>query len=704
MRHFFRVALLLAVIVLMACRGEPEPPENVQSLKLFVSEDGLYRLNSQRLQAAGFPSEPFESDRIRLTEAGNDIPYHIVGEDLIFYGLAATDRYTAERAYLISAGEPGVVMPSVPVGNASEPASVMTRTLRLEQNLEYLSEASEVSEATENAPWFWQTYGFAQNDAVSFTLPGASDGSGVVRARFYGMSHVPDVDPDHNLRVTINGQTELTVAWDGQAYYEAALPLPAGALREGQNTIAIESISSDILDISKLDWIEIDYAATARVQDSTISFQADGGSVQLEGFASSPVILDITEPDRPRVVDGWSFEAGNAKVAFASAGSYVAASIEALPQPELLPLLEAPHLTGPQMQADLLIVTTAALASALDDLVQAREAQGLTVVVATVEEIYDTFGHGAPSPHSLHAFVSTAYRHWQPPAPRYLLLVGDATIDYRGYLDDHPQSAVHPPDNIVPSYLVPASFGGETVSDARLADVEGDVRPELAVGRWPVATAAEVRDLVQRTLTYEQSQPPDRSLFTFDGSSSSFGQLTERIVDESGFPVDKAHLVSGPTSDELAEALEGGAWVVSYVGHGSLQLWGEGSMLSSDNVGEFLGSGTVPIVLQFTCLTGLFAHPHIVSLSERMLSDRHGPPLIVGATSLTLSTHQEPFAVRLIEALLDGSVMRIGDALQIAKADLDVARIGPREVSDTFLLLGDPSAPIVRPSGAVSGQ
>lgn len=41
--------------------------------------------------------------------------------------------------------------------------------------------------------------------------------------------------------------------------------------------------------------------------------------------------------------------------------------------------------------------------------------------------------------------------------------------------------------------------------------------------------------------------------------------------------------------------------------------------------------------------------------------------------------------------------MRMGDVLQAAKLELPVADLGVREISDTFGLLGDPTAKIVRP-------
>jgi hypothetical protein len=101
--------------------------------------------------------------------------------------------------------------------------------------------------------------------------------------------------------------------------------------------------------------------------------------------------------------------------------------------------------------------------------------------------------------------------------------------------------------------------------------------------------------------------------------------------------------------------------------------------------------------LQLTCLTGFFAHPTLASLSETMLLHETGPVLIVSATSLTLSSSQAPFGINLINELQNPETIRIGDAVNNAKAALDVSILSLREINDTFGLLGDPSAVIVRP-------
>ena len=68
------------------------------------------------------------------------------------------------------------------------------------------------------------------------------------------------------------------------------------------------------------------------------------------------------------------------------------------------------------------------------------------------------------------------------------------------------------------------------------------------------------------------------------------------------------------------------------------------------------------------------------------------------ATSLTLSDQQEPFGTALLQNLNDPVVPRIGDAFQQAKLSLPLDQNnGLQEISDTFALLGDPSALIVRP-------
>jgi hypothetical protein len=272
-----------------------------------------------------------------------------------------------------------------------------------------------------------------------------------------------------------------------------------------------------------------------------------------------------------------------------------------------------------------------------------------------------------------------------------VLLVGEATYDFRDYLN-------HGLHNIIPSPMVTVSFGGETVSDARLADVNDDLVPDLAIGRWPVANIRDVRSLVQRTLEYEQQSVGRQALFVADGSAQEFALLNQSIADESKLSTGSVEHLNGASSEEFARSWNEGPWLVTYSGHGSLDRWGKDNIFSGDVVSQLKTDSSPPITLQLTCLTGFFAHPSQSSLSEKMLLDENGPVLIVSATGLTLSTSQKPFGIELIKELQNPQVIRVGDALQIAKQNLD-ASSNPslQEIIDTFGLLGDPSSAIARP-------
>ena len=696
-RNGLFICILLALFAIAGgCRQTPV--DTVDAVKILVAEDGLYRLTLKQLQQAGLAAGALDATNLNLTQGEVQVPYHIDGQNLIFYGQESDSRYTAFRPYILRAGQPGALMrevPAVPGANAS--LQRVRRTLHLEENFEYISEADVAGDET---PWFWQTIQTGASVPLEFTLPPVVDGAGELEISLYGLTRNPDADPDHSVALNLNGKEIGAITWDGQTLHEGGSELAPGTLQEGKNVLILDNLPEDYLDIMKLNWVRLIYHASPVASDDRLDFAGSKGNVALRGFSGKPLLFDIANPAAPKLLSDWLYDDEIAHVALADGWQVAAAGPKGFRTPaDVTPLRESGW-HDPAHQADLLIITTDELAPALEPLVAAREEQGLAVALIPVADIYDEFGAGAATPDSIKAFVTYAFEKWRSPRPRYLFLVGDATSDYRGYLADRPQDPVSPPANVIPPYLVPVNYSGETVSDARLADVDGDKRPELAVGRWPVDHVEEVRDLVQRTLAYEKGEAPRRAIFTADGTSSEFEHLTQRILNKSHFATDQAQLLVGPAAGEVAAAWNEGAWLLAYTGHGSLELWGKDNVFSTEAIDQLRPQNTPPIVLQLTCLSGLFAYPETTSLSEMMLTHEGGPVLTISATSLTLSSHQEPFATSLLQALQDREVLRIGDALQQAKESLDVSIAGLREISDTFGLLGDPSTLIVRPPEA----
>lgn len=682
--------LLLALLaVLAACRPDnaaPVAPGSVTAVKLFVAEDGLYRVPAAGLRAAGLDPDTLATTNLRLTDNATTVPFLIQDDALLFYGRGSDTPYTAARAYVLQVGESGTAIAETAVDAPAGAAALasVARTAHFEENTFYSSEARTDEHAD---LWFWHELQQQSTLPLQLDLGAVSDGPARLRLNLWGFTYNPQVDGDHDFDVLVNGRDVGSVQWDGQTFHTAELNLPAGVLQSGINDILLDNRpeGAAFLDIMQLNWLELDYSIPPEAVDDYLAFDAAAdGAITLSGFEGAPLVLDVSNPTAPLQLTGFDatlpISAGQAIVAVGERGGKTPIAIEPL---------RISDWRSPEMQADLLIVTTDELAPALEPLVAARAAQGTTAMVVPVADLYDAFAGGNTTPEAIRQFVAYALENWQAPGPRYLFLVGDASTDYRNYLGTNPP-------NLVPSLLVPVDASGETVSDSRLVDVDGDMLPDLAVGRWPVSDPAQVKALVARTLAYESGTAVNRTLFAADGSERYFADIAGRLVSDTLPAVGQNDILSGPQAAEVAEALNAGPWLATYIGHGSITQWGKDDVFTLDAV-KRLRAETPPIVLQLTCLTGLFAHPEQISLAEQMLLHDTGPVLTVAATSLTYSMHQEPFAAALMTQLQDPAASRIGDAFQAAKRSLNVADNGFREVVDTFALFGDPSAVIIRP-------
>ncbi len=602
-------------------------------LKINITETAVYQLSLKDLQENGLDIDTIDAQNLHLSTAGTAVPYAIQQNSLIFSGKAPGSRYTAVRPYILTVGRVGKLVSETAV---ILPTDANSHTITLEENLIYESRARH----DENAPvWFWHKINQGQQITLDVNLTDVFDGAGTLILTLWGFSDNAAILNDHEFDVMVNGRFIQTIRWDGATHLTTELQLPPNSLQNGNNEIILDNSKpgASPLDIFYLDKLLIQY----QINPTTTNAQ--------------PIIK----------------------------------------QPADLNLMRKSNWRSPAAGADFIIISTDGLMPTLAPLVAHRQAEGLQVATVPVAEIYDEFGFGEASPESIHDFLIHAATQWPQPRPHYVLLVGDATTDYHGYLTP-------PPVHHIPSPLVAVQYSGETVSDARLADIDGDLKPDLAIGRWPVVDKTAVSTLIERTIAYEKETATGNGhvgkiTFAADPSEPTFMRMIDRIMANG-----QATITVPTTPNELQAAWQAGSWLTAYVGHGSLGRWGQINLLDANALKQPMP----PIMLQFTCLTGLFAHPTQQSLSELMLDAPNGPTLIVGATSLTLSQFQEPFARNLIEGLqetpvlseVEVAVIRMGDAFLQAKRDLPTSQsTDMQEISDTFVLFGDPTAHIVRP-------
>src|SRR5262249_18504252 len=119
----------------------------------------------------------------------------------------------------------------------------------------------------------------------------------------------------------------------------------------------------------------------------------------------------------------------------------------------------------PANAADMLIITKRELMSAFEALKAQRQQQGYQVALIDIEDAYDEFSYGNKTPQALKELLGYAAANWQV-KPRYVVLGGDASYDYKNYLG---LGEV----DVVPTKLVDTGTM-ETASDEWYGDQDGD--------------------------------------------------------------------------------------------------------------------------------------------------------------------------------------------------------------------------------------
>ncbi|GMQ78505.1 MAG: hypothetical protein BMS9Abin02_1021 [Anaerolineae bacterium] len=699
----FTLAIFLVLFVLFNknISGRTVDSAGSNEIKIIVDEDALFGVPIADLKRAGLGKDTLNYDELSLSTGGNQVPYIISDDQLIFFGQKSTSRYSSGRAYILQPGISGEQMSEVilPSAEGSQLLSV-NRRVRWEENEIYDSLASLPDDlvSSDVEPWFWTTLYSGDEFIHNFELSDIAPGDNSLKMRIYGATSNPDVNNDHDIDVWLNGRSLGIVRWDGQSDKLAELSIPEGVLLPGKNQLVVNNTDSGsgFLDIVHLDWIELDYSAIPVINDKQYRFFSPSGAIDFQNLKKDGFIIDVTDPQNPvRLLPSFGTNQ-SPNISLLQETEVIVSKKDELRKPLSIYGVRVADIKQSTNQADFIIISGETYKNSLESLKNYREEQGLSTIIVTIEEIYDEFYHGDEGPEAITNFLKFASEEWSDPKPKYLLLVGDATYDYRNYLGSKGS------DN-VPSIMIPVEYSGETVSDSRMADVDGDLRPDFAVGRWPVNSVNEVEALIERTIAYEKGAASDNVIFTADESSFEFTDLNKDIIEDSELANLTNYNLVYSSAENFTTLWNQGAWLVNYAGHGSLDRWGKEGLFTSSDVESLRGSSPSPIVVQLTCLTGFFSHPKFPSLSETLLLYDNGPVLIIGATSLTLSSRQKPFGTQLVKNLIDPRILRIGDAVLQAKYSLKVENDPAlQEISDTFTLFGDPTTLIKRPNAGSS--
>jgi hypothetical protein len=324
----------------------------------------------------------------------------------------------------------------------------------------------------------------------------------------------------------------------------------------------------------------------------------------------------------------------------------------------------------------------------VEPLAAKRAGEGLRVAIVDIEDVYDEFTFGDKLPQAMRDFFSHAKAHWRV-APRYALVVGDASYDAKNYLG-------YGENDIVPTKLIDTAFM-ETASDEWLSDFDDDGIGDVMVGRLPARSSGEAAMMIAKLLRYDQSDSTQSALLLSDANDGyDFEQASDalRRVLPSSVQVEmikRGQADAATAKGQLLKALASGQLIVNYAGHGSLNAW-RGNLLTAAEAQE-LTNTELPLFVLMTCLNGMMQEPSSDSLGEALLKERGGAVAVWASSGMTFPHGQAEMNRALYEELFTsghtggkGAEGRLGEAIQKAKAatsDQDIRR--------TWILLGDPT-------------
>jgi hypothetical protein len=424
---------------------------------------------------------------------------------------------------------------------------------------------------------------------------------------------------------------------------------------------------------------------------------------EIPGFSEKPDVFDITDPGDMKYIGSFQYEEGTVLFQHELAGwkDFLVTTKDQMKTPAVLEMDEPSNLRGTGNLADYLIITAEDFSEEVKPLADFRTEGGLTTKVIKIQDIYDEFNGGIESPHAIKDFLIYAYQHWQKPAPTYVLLVGDASYDYKDNMGLGRS-------NYVPTYLLVTPHLGETGSDNWyvLLDGEEDRLADMLIGRIPARTAEEVSTVINKTIAYEQTPLEaaagwaERAVFVADEDEVDFEERTEEIADLLPQQYDTRKLYLNDYEDpldlttELVDEINDGALIVNYVGHGGIELWANKEILNTWDVQALQNENRLPLVVSATCLNSYYLHPFpYESMAESFLMNASGGAVAVwSSTGMGDSGGQAALDRGLMEALFNEDNIILGSAVHQAKMSL-YQQSGDRyrDLLQTYTLFGDPA-------------
>lgn len=363
-----------------------------------------------------------------------------------------------------------------------------------------------------------------------------------------------------------------------------------------------------------------------------------------------------------------------------------------------------------------------------------QQQNNLKTVVVTTEQVYNEFGSGSPDPTAIRDFVKMYYDKFASTPvnrPKYLLLFGDASFDYKDRIANN--------TNFVPAYQ--NNFSLDPLSSYTSDDFYGflddneDINSglvnnllDIGIGRIPAKNTEEAKNFVDKLAAYfaPQSFGPWRNNLTFiadDEDNNLHLQDAEIITATAAFvnPVfnqqkiylDAFHQESGAGGSSYPQAVQAsnnqiynGTLIWNYNGHGGAVRLAEETILDQSMVNNWNNGNRLPLFITATCDFAPYDNPMINSIGENnLLRPKTGAIGLMTTTRVVFAFSNRIMNNNYLQFALqpdaNGNYKTLGDAIKEAK-NFTYQSSGDITNNRKFTLLGDPALTLAFPRQKVN--
>lgn len=348
-------------------------------------------------------------------------------------------------------------------------------------------------------------------------------------------------------------------------------------------------------------------------------------------------------------------------------------------------------------------------------------ANGLKTELVNVNEIFNEFSGGQPSPIAIRNFVKYLLNKAatnKVAAPRYLLLFGIANFNSRNYnsASQIPVFESAGSTGTLTSYPSDDFYSIQNDND----DINNFTQIKklaIATGRLPVRNTAEADTVVEKIINYQKNvnggswknkitwvaDDGDANLHLEDADAiSTHLQQKNPRWNQKKIYLDlyaATKNIAGNTyplvNSEITQTVNEGTLILNYTGHGNFARLAEEAVISQTEVLQWNNATKLPLMITASCDFAPYDQPQLSPFGfDALMKNSKGVIGLVAASRLVFAYSNKQINDHFIQQLLVpdslGRFLTIGEALQKAKmqawsADED------RMNAFKFSLLGDPA-------------